>query len=105
MIYTWDNNHRNKTFRLCIDTLNKTKGTDIKFNFCEASINILTVWLIIGDKGNWRRTYYWTDLADATEKPFPKFTNKIDFEKLTDEQYVSLCKYIIKDLWELTRRM
>lgn len=50
MIYTWDNKHRNDTFRLCINTLNKVKGTNVEFNFCEADVKTLSVWIIYQGK-------------------------------------------------------
>ncbi len=101
MIYTWDNHHRNETFRLCIDTLNKVKGTKVEFNFCEADATTLSVWLIYNGS-NYKRTYYWVDLAKATHKIL---SNDVDFEKLTDTQYLNLCKYITKDLWEIVRML
>ena len=101
MIYTWDNGHRNKTFRLCIDTLNKVKGTNAEFNFCEADANTLSVWLVVNGR-NYKRTFYWGELARATKKAF---NDEINFEKLTDIQYLNLCKYITKELWEIVRML
>lgn len=101
MIYIWDNHHRNETFRLCINTLNKVKGTNVEFNFCEADAKTLSVWIVYQGK-NFKRTFYWEDLARATKKAF---NEEINFEKLTDIQYLNLCKYITKDMWEIVRML
>ena len=98
MIYAWDTKHRNDTFRMCLDTLNKAKGYDVNFDFIETDSKKLT--LLIGVQERHYNVYFWwEDLA----RVIGKLGQDIDFDKLTEKQYLKLCEYIIKEVWEVVK--
>lgn len=97
MIYIWDNKHRNDTIRMCIDSLNRTQGMHIVFDFCETNAKEITVWF--KTHGNRYAIYlFWNDLAHVVRKPDAEV---IDFEKLTEKQYLALCKHIMVSIWDV----
>ena len=103
MIYRWDNKPRNDTFRTCLNILNKAKGYDAEFDFTEIDSKKLTLWVDIHDQALKETVYavyfWWEDLA----KVVGKAGQDIDFEKLTDKQYLKLCEYIIKEVWQVVK--
>lgn len=103
MIYTWGNKHRNDTFRTCIDALNRAKGCDIEFVEAKTSHDKLESIIKVESKDThyYYVYFWWEDLAKAVGKA----GQDIDFEKLTDKQYLKLCKYIVKDLWGVVKML
>ena len=103
MIYTWDNKHRNDTFRTCLSILDRTKGYDAEFDFIEADTQKLTLWIDIHDQALEETEYaiyfWWEYLARA----IGKLGQDIDFEKLTEKQYLKLCEYIISEVWRVVK--
>lgn len=101
MIYTWDNKHRDETIRMCIASINRVKGTHAEFNYCKIDSDKITVWVQIKGKGRSYAIYlFWLDLAVAIQK---QNVSEINFEKLTDKQYLKLCKYIVKEIWRVVK--
>ena len=97
MVYKWDNKHRNYTILMCIDSLNRTHGMHIVFDFCETDDEKITVWF--KTHGNYYTIYlFWNDLAYVVRKQDAK---EIDFEKLTEKQYLALCKHIMVSIWDV----
>lgn len=81
--------------------MNRTKGCDIEF--VEAKTYPKTLEVAIKAESNGTDYYYmpfwWEDLAKAVGKA----GQDVDFEKLTDKQYLRLCKYIVKEIWRLVK--
>jgi hypothetical protein len=96
MIYIWDNHHRNETIRMCIDSINRVQGMHVEFNFCETDAEKITVWVKVKEK-NYAIYLYWLDLSCAIKK---QNASEINFEELTEKQYLSLCKYIMIGIWD-----
>ena len=99
MIYTWGNKHRNDTFRTCINALNRAKGCDAKFDYIKTDSEKLTLGISVYDIAKYVIYFWWEDMAKAVGKA----GQDIDFEKLTDKQYLKLCKYIVKETWRLVK--
>ena len=76
--------------------MNKAKDCAVKFALVKTHYDRLELVIEVESMGT--RYYYvsfwWEDLAKAVGKA----GQDIDFEKLTDKQYLKLCKYIVKDL-------
>lgn len=98
MIYAWDTKHRNDTFRMCLDTLNKAKGYDVNFDFIETDSKKLTLLIEVQER-HYTVYFWWEDLA----KVVGKAGQDIDFEKLTERQYLKLCEYIISEVWRVAK--
>ena len=105
MLYYWDSHNRNATIELCINVINKKKGKDIKFDFCESDYSTLSVWLINNKTSkHYVMVLWWDSLAKATKKKFDN-VDAIYLDNLTNVQYLNLCKYITKELWGIVRML
>lgn len=76
--------------------MNRAKGCDIEFVEAKTSHDKLESIIKVESKDThyYYVYFWWEDLAKAVGKA----GQDIDFEKLTDKQYLKLCKYIVKDL-------
>ena len=101
MKYIWDNNDIINTFRLCTNTLNNARGYNLKFRYYEAGDKYITAFFIdLNENFDFELNFKWEYLVEAASI---SVEDKADFNKINDEQYLNLCKYIVKYIWSLAR--
>lgn len=75
--------------------MNRAKGLGIEFDWIEMNSQRL----ILGINGKYIVHFWLEDLAKAAGKA----DQDVDFEKLTDEQYLALCKYAMEKIWRVAK--
>lgn len=96
----------NGTFMTCVNALNSAKGCAIEFDNAKTRQDRLEM-VIRAESEETQETHYyymsfwWEDLAKAVGKA----GQSVDFDRLTDKQYLKLCKHIVKELWGVAKML
>ena len=72
--------------------MNRAKGLGIEFDWVKPKPDSNSLWL--GINGIYVVNFWLEDLAKAAGKA----DQDADFEKLTDEQYLAMCEYIVEKI-------